>query len=655
MCGIAGFWQTRRLAEPPLDVLERMGRTLAHRGPDDCGTFYDDSSGVGLAFRRLSIIDLSPEGRQPMVSASGRYRVVFNGEVYNFQEIRAELGKQLWHGHSDTEVMLAAIERWGLGAAVARFVGMFAFALWDHHEQKLYLVRDRLGIKPLYYGYTGGNFVFASELKAIREFPGFDSTIDRNALALYMRFTCVPTPHSIYQGIHKLPQGHILCLDCDLQPDIRPFWSALEIAQDGICNPLKINDEEAVGQLQEKLLKAVRLRMVADVPLGAFLSGGIDSSTVVALMQSQSSRPVKTFSIGFHENSYNEAVYARKVADHLGTDHTELYVTAKDALDLVPQLAPMYDEPFADSSQIPTHIVSRLARQQVTVSLSGDGGDELFGGYSRYPFIDSVWNKVDKIPHFLGHIMARLIHSLPPGPVDGLFRHLPLPDRLKEGAPDKLNAFANFLSRGTPDEIYLYAMSHWREPARVVIGSQEPDTQLKTLAELKTLPTSTEMAMLADLLFYLPDDILVKVDRASMAVSLEVRVPLLDHGVVEFAWKLPLHFKIRNGKAKWILRQLLYRYVPPEIVERPKMGFGVPIGEWLRGPLREWSEDLLSHESMTSSGFLNPDPIREKWKEHLSGTRNWEYPLWNALMFQDWLSTSKRTIVAPQVAGTRLL
>ena len=378
-----------------------MARRLAHRGPDDSGTFYDDSSGVGLAFRRLSIIDLSPEGRQPMVSASGRYRVVFNGEVYNFQEIRAELGKQLWHGHSDTEVMLAAIERWGLGAAVARFVGMFAFALWDHHEQKLYLVRDRLGIKPLYYGYTGGNFVFASELKAIREFPGFEATIDRNALALYMRFTCVPTPHSIYQGIHKLPQGHILCLDCDLQPDIRPFWSALEIARDGICNPLKINDEEAVGQLQEKLLKAVRLRMVADVPLGAFLSGGIDSSTVVALMQSQSSRPVKTFSIGFHENSYNEAVYARKVADHLGTDHTELYVTAKDALDLVPQLAPMYDEPFADSSQIPTHIVSRLARQQVTVSLSGDGGDELFGGYSRYPFIDSVWNKVEKIPHFL--------------------------------------------------------------------------------------------------------------------------------------------------------------------------------------------------------------------------------------------------------------
>jgi asparagine synthase (glutamine-hydrolysing) len=338
------------------------------------------------------------------------------------------------------------------------------------------------------------------------------------------------------------------------------------------------------------------------------------------------------------------------VADHLGTEHTELYVTAKDALDVVPTLASMYDEPFADSSQIPTHIVSRLARRQVTVSLSGDGGDELFGGYSRYHFIDSMWSKVERVPSFLGRIIAELIRSLPPRSVDGVFRHLPLTERFKEGAADKLKAFADFLSRRTPDAIYLYAMSHWRDPAGVVIGSQEPDTELKMLAELKRFQNPTEMAMLADLLFYLPDDILVKVDRASMALSLEVRVPLLDHRVVEFAWKLPLHFKIRNGKAKWILRQLLYRYVPPEIVDRPKMGFGVPIGEWLRGPLREWSEDLLSHESLTSGGFLNPDPIREKWKEHVSGVRNWEYPLWSALMFQGWLSSSGLTTAGAQLA-----
>lgn len=653
MCGIAGFWQTKKLTEPPRDVLERMAARLAHRGPDDSGVYYDESTGVGLAFRRLSIIDLSPEGHQPMTSASGRYRIVFNGEVYNFEEIRAELGVHEWRGHSDTEVMLAAMERWGLQAAIPRFVGMFAFALWDSLERKLYLVRDRLGIKPLYYGYVAGHFVFASELKATCEFPAFATSIDRNALALYMRFGYVPAPHSIYEGIHKLPQGHILCLSGDGHSVVRPFWSALEMAKEGVQNPLEIDDREAITQLEEKLRQAVRLRMIADVPLGAFLSGGIDSSTVVALMQSESSHAVKTFSIGFNEHAYNEAGHAQKVAAHLGTDHTELYVTAEDALNVVPTLASMYDEPFADSSQIPTHLVSRLARRQVTVSLSGDGGDELFGGYSRYPFIDSMWRTVGRLPRPLARGVAKLIQIFPAHHVNRIFRHLPLPGRLKHVPGDKLKTFANFLLSGTPDAIYLYAMSHWRAPGRVVIGAREPDTEVETLAKLSSLPSSTEMAMLADLLFYLPDDILVKVDRASMAVSLEVRVPLLDHRVVEFAWKLPLQFKIRNGKAKWILRQVLYRHVPPELVERPKMGFGVPIDSWLRGPLKEWAEDLLATESLERGGFLSPAPIREKWEEHRSGERNWEYPLWNALMFQDWLSSIDRRPTGRPLVGAR--
>lgn len=630
-----------------------MGATLAHRGPDDSGTFYDDAAGVGFAFRRLSIIDLSPEGHQPMASASGRYTIVFNGEVYNFEEVRAELGGKRWRGHSDTEVMLAAVERWGLQAAVARFVGMFAIALWDRDEQKLHLVRDRLGIKPLYYGQVGGNFVFASELKAIREFPGFEATIDRGALALYMRYCYVPAPHSIYEDIHKLQQGHILTLSRASQPVVRPFWSALEVARQGLKEPLRLNDDGAIAQLEEKLLDAVRLRMIADVPLGAFLSGGIDSATVVALMQSQSSRPVKTFSIGFHEEHYNEAVHAGKIAGHLGTDHTELYVTPKDALAVVPMLASMYDEPFADSSQIPTHLVSRLARRHVTVSLSGDGGDELFGGYTRYPFIESMWSKVQTVPRPLARVIAALIARLPARKMNEALRHFPLPGRLKQGPGDKLKTFADFLANGTPDSIYLYAMSHWRNPERVVAGSREPDTEVRALAEMRSLPGATEMAMMADLLFYLPDDILVKLDRASMAVSLEARVPLLDHRVVEFAWKLPLHFKIRNGTAKWILRQILHKYVPPELVERPKMGFGVPIDSWLRGPLREWAEDLLSPESLRRSGFLEAAPIREKWEEHLSGARSWEYPLWNALMFQDWLTSSGRKLTGPQLAGAR--
>ena len=653
MCGIAGFWQSKALSAAPSDVLERMGATLAHRGPDDSGIFYDSAAGLGLAFRRLSIIDLSPEGHQPMASRSSRYTIIFNGEVYNFEEIRSELGDQPWRGHSDTEVMLAAIDRWGVEGAVSRFVGMFAFALWDCEDQKLYLVRDRLGIKPLYYGYVGNNFVFASELKAIAQFPAFEAKVDRDALALYMRFAYIPAPHSIYEGIHKLRPGHILSLSAGAEAETRSYWSAVEVARQGVANPVQLSEEEAVAELEKKISESVRLRMVADVPLGAFLSGGIDSSTVVALMQIQSTRPVKTFSVGFHESDYDEARHARDVARHLGTEHTELYVTARDALDVVPQLSSIYDEPFADSSQIPTHLVSRLARQHVTVSLSGDGGDEMFGGYSHYSFIQSMWRSVNGTPRPLRGVGSTLLRSLPAGAVNTLFQRMSR-GRSGQQPAQRLKTFADFLRAGTPDAIYLYAISQWREPERVVVGAHEPATVTHLLKQLRTLPSATETAMLSDLVFYLPDDILTKVDRASMAVSLEARVPLLDHRVVEFAWKLPLDLKIRNGKSKWILRQVLYKHVPQSVVERPKMGFGVPIDQWLRGPLREWAEDLLSLESLRNGGYFEAAPIRQKWEEHLSGTCNWEYALWSVLMFQDWLTANRKKPGMAQLTGAQV-
>jgi asparagine synthase (glutamine-hydrolysing) len=640
MCGIAGFWQTKRGIEEPLEILARMGATLAHRGPDDSGTFHDGATGIALAFRRLSILDLSPEGHQPMYSASGRYVIIFNGEVYNFEEIRAELGARQWRGHSDTEVMLEAFESWGVKSAVKRFVGMFAFALWDRQERKLYLVRDRLGIKPLYYGRVGGNFVFGSELKAIRQYPDFQPDIDRDVLTLYLRHNYVPSPHCIYKGLYKLPPGHFLMLDSAMGALLpHPYWSAGEVAQEGLRSPFSGSEAEAIDQLHRRLLSAVRLRMIADVPLGAFLSGGIDSSTVVALMQAQSSRPVKTFTIGFHEDGYNEAIHAKTVAKHLGTDHTELYLTPQDALNVVPLLPSMYDEPFSDSSQIPTYLVSKLARESVTVSLSGDGGDELFGGYNRYLFTKRIWNSVRRLPMPARKAIAEMLRAMPPARVDRCFQLLRpiLPKKLQLANPgDKAHKLAALLSVESSQALYYRALSHWENPTEVVLNSQEPGTVLASIADSSWPSNMEEIMMLTDQLNYLPDDILTKVDRASMAVSLEARVPMLDHRVVEFAWKLPLHFKIRKGTSKWILRQILYNYVPRELVERPKMGFGVPIDRWLRGPLREWGEDLLSVKSLEAHGLLDADPIRVKWQEHLSGVRNWQYLLWDILAFQDW-------------------
>jgi asparagine synthase (glutamine-hydrolysing) len=604
------------------------------------GTWIDSEAGIAFGHRRLSILDLSPSGHQPMKSVSGRFVIVFNGEVYNFEDMRAELNPHPWRGHSDTEVMLQAIERWGVESAVKRFVGMFAFALWDRQERKLHLVRDRLGIKPLYYGYAGGAFVFASELKAIEQHPNFARHIDPDALALYMRHNYVPSPHCIYKGVHKLEAGCIHTYDAvTASSQVRRYWSVKQVAETGRLSPLQIGDTEAIEVVHGLLLQAVGLCMVSDVPLGAFLSGGVDSATVVSLMQAQSTRPVKTFTIGFYEEGFNEALHAKKVAEHLRTDHSEFYVSSKEALDVIPLLPTMYDEPFSDSSQVPTYLVSKLARRNVTVSLSGDGGDELFGGYNRYALISKLWNAVKPIPVSTRIVVASMLQAISPNRIDSVFRTLRmlLPKSFPHGtAGDKIHKIAELLQLNSPQSLYFRSLSHWDNPSEVVLNSTEPSTVRDCVSEIATNTDIEESMMLADLLQYLPDDVLTKVDRASMAVGLEARVPLLDHRVVEFAWKLPLRFKIRNGCSKWILREVLYKYVPRKLIERPKMGFGVPIDRWLRGPLRAWAENLLSVKSLSTPGLLNTEKVRARWLEHCSGKRNWQYLLWDVLVFQDW-------------------
>jgi asparagine synthase (glutamine-hydrolysing) len=645
MCGIAGFWMDGPSGVDPLEILKRMGNSIAYRGPDDSGRFFDPATGLGLMHRRLSIIDLSVAGHQPMSSESGRYLIVFNGEVYNFEEIRNEIGERRWRGHSDTEVMLEAIERWGLDAAVGRFVGMFAFALWDRKEGALHLVRDRLGVKPLYYGRVGCDFVFASELKAIRKFPGFSADIDLEALALFMRHNYIPTPHSIYRGINKLKPGCILSLRAGAAPEVRSYWSAGEMAAKGLADQVQGSDFDVIEELHRRLLSAVGLRMIADVPLGAFLSGGIDSTAVVALMQAQSSRPVKTFTIGFGEDSYDEATNAKKVANYLKTEHTELYVTPQEALDVVPLLPAMYDEPFADSSQIPTFLVSKLARRSVTVSLSGDGGDELFGGYDRYFLAAKLWRGFKRVPRLVRKLASGIINVIPTAVFDAAYRgaqpFIPKATRLS-GVGDKAHKMARLFQAGDPESMYLSLISQFDRPSELVLGSGEPDTVVRAIRDSATDSTIEQMMMLVDLRTYLPDDILTKVDRASMAVGLEARVPLLDHRIVEFALRIPMDLKIHGGVGKWILRQVLYKYVPQPLVERPKMGFAVPIKEWLRGPLRDWAEALLSEKELNESAILNVKAIRKKWDEHVSGQQNWQSILWSVLMFQGWYASQKQ-------------
>lgn len=644
MCGIAGLF--RPAADRAAETLEAVGgcmtATLRHRGPDAGAVWVDAHAGIVLGHRRLAIIDLSPNGSQPMSSTSGRWVIAFNGEIYNFRALRDDLLTRghRFRGHSDTEVLLAAIEQWGLTESLKRAVGMFALALWDREDHVLYLARDRMGEKPLYYGWVDGAFLFGSELKALRAYDGWEPTIDRDALALFLRHNYVPGPYTIYQGIRKLPPGTSLAIPASGDTaEPRPYWSLGDVIRTARARRFDGGEPEAIERLDRLLRQSIRGQMVADVPLGAFLSGGIDSSTVVALMQAQSERAIQTFTIGFHEQAYDEAVYAKAIAHHLGTDHTELYVAPADAIAVIPRLPTLYDEPFADSSQIPTFLVAQLARRSVTVSLSGDGGDELFGGYNRYFLARAIWQRMGRLPRPLRKTVARGITACAPTTWDRMFGAIraALPGALRpRHFGDGLYKLAVILHADGPDEIYHRLVSHWEQPDRVVRGAVEPLTSLTNTAAWPELGDYTERMMYLDAITYLPDDILVKVDRACMAVSLEARVPLLDHRVIEFAWSLPLAFKVRNGDGKRLLRRVLNRYVPNELVDRPKMGFGVPIDHWLRGPLRDWAESLLDERRLRLEGFFDPGPIREKWLEHLSGANDWQYLLWDVLMFQAW-------------------
>lgn len=638
MCGIVGFLSRTALDSGSHAVVRRMADQIVHRGPDDAGIWLDEQAGIALGHRRLSIIDLSPAGHQPMISPSGRYVAVYNGEIYNHRDLRVALdaagAAPTWRGHSDTEVMLAAIEHWGVEGALSRLNGMFAFALWDREQRVLYLARDRMGEKPLYYGVQGGVLLFGSELNALRAHPTCRGDIDRDALALFLRHNYVPAPRSIWQGISKLPPAHYLRIDSSLNVGVPvSYWDLQEIAQGGDAMPMA-DDAALVDQLEVLLKDAVGRRMEADVPLGAFLSGGVDSSTVVALMQVQSARPVRTFSIGFAEKDYDESNHAKAVAAHLGTDHTELFVTADDALQTIPKLPAIWDEPFSDSSQIPTYLLSGLTRQHVTVSLSGDGGDELFGGYNRYLLAMKLWQPMAMLPVGMRHRIARLLTA--PQTATGVraAMHV-LPRKYRHKAiADRLPKIAQLLDACSPEALYLSLVSHWQRPEDVVIGAAEPLTLLNGGAA--AFSDFRQKMMYLDARTYLPDDILVKVDRASMAVSLEARVPMLDHRLVEFAWRMPLSAKIRRGTGKWALRQVLYRHVPRSLIDRPKMGFGVPIDSWLKGPLRDWAEALLDERRLREDGFFNPAIIRRKWDEYQYSGRRWHYHLWDILMFQAW-------------------
>jgi asparagine synthase (glutamine-hydrolysing) len=639
MCGITGFINFR--ADQAANSLEaralEMAGEIFYRGPDDEGAWSDERYGVSLAHRRLSILDLSPTGHQPMASLSGRSVIVYNGEVFNFVEIRHELERDgiRFRGSSDTEVILEACELWGVERTSAKLIGMFAFAFWDARNLKLSLVRDRLGIKPMYWGVFDRNLLFASELKALKVHPAFAGEVNRDALTLYMRHNYIPAPYSIYQGVQKQQPGSIITFSLDGSRQELRFWKLEEVVRAGLMNRRSCTDEEASGELNELLLDAVGKRMVADVPLGAFLSGGVDSSTVVALMQAQSARPVKTFSIGFEETEFDESPYAKSVAAHLGTDHTELIVSPRQAMDVIPRLPAIYDEPFADSSQIPTFLVSQLARQHVTVSLSGDGGDELFAGYGRYQYSHTAWRSLSPLPSSLRRCLAGTIRLLARRQWDAVAEVVPR--RYRPSSPgDRLYDTARVLESDI-DDVYLRLLSHWNHPEEVVLRGNEPATIFRDRSIRSSIPDAVERMQFLDTMTYLPDDILTKVDRASMSVSLEARVPLLDHRVVEYAWQLPSHMKVRCGQTKWLLREVLYRYVPKQLIERPKMGFGVPIDAWLRGPLKPWAEELLSESRLVSEGFFESDQIRLKWQEHQEGSQNWAYLLWDVLMFQAWL------------------
>ncbi len=647
MCGINGFYS--KSSSTFNNVIAKMNYAISHRGPDTDGTWLDRNSGIVLGHQRLSIIDLSDAGNQPMESNSGKFILTYNGEIYNHLEIRKEIENNYsnikWKSNSDTETLLEAIDLWGIKKTLQKIEAMFAFALWNKKARSLLLARDRIGEKPLYFGWQGiGNdkvFLFGSELKSLKVHPQFERKINRDAITLQLRHNCIPAPYSIYKGIYKLLPGHFLQLnENDLKNSLLPstqyYWSLTECAIDGNNNQLKLSDDEIQIDLEKLMLSSVKKQMISDVPLGTFLSGGIDSSTIVAMMQSQSSSPVKSFTIGFSEHDYSEAKYAKKIAKYLGTNHTELYVSSKKAMDVIPKLPIIYDEPFSDSSQIPTFLVSQLAKQHVKVAISGDGGDELFCGYNRH-LISKKLSKIFKLtPLGFRKLFSHTLHLISSKNWSKISKVLPNFNQYSNFG-DKVYKFASAMDAKTINDAYYILCSHWQNPSQVVIDSKEPRTLLTDFEPtLEGLDVQQKM-MVLDFLTYLPNDILVKIDRAAMASSLETRVPFLDHKLIEFAWKIPQYLKYRDGKGKWILRKILNKYVPKTLTDRPKMGFAVPIDTWLRGPLKDWAENLLSQKRLQQEGYFNSKLIRDKWSDHLSEKRNWQSDLWDILMFQAWI------------------
>ncbi len=647
MCGIAGLYDPQRATST--DRLGRlaseMASALEHRGPDDAGEWVDPDGRVAFGHRRLSIVDLSPAGHQPMVSADGRWVLSDNGEIYNHLALRRRLSSEgmTFRGTSDTEVLLAAVQRWGVEAALRASEGMFAVALWDRRDHELHLVRDRFGEKPLYYGWVDGRLAFASELKSFARLPGFAPELDRDAIALFLRHNCIPGTNTVYCGIRKLHPGEWATFGREVRPGdapaTRPFWTAREAVADARRRPIAGDPAELTDRLESVLSAAVGARMVADVPVGAFLSGGVDSSLVVALMQQHAAHPVRTFTVGFADRAFDESADAARVAAHLGTDHTELRVSDADAVEVIPELADVWDEPFADISQIPVLLVSRLARTEVTVALSGDAGDELFAGYNRHAWLARLWRDAARVPPSLRRLAGAGLTRLPPGLVDGAARITDLlPVRYRVRTPStKVAKVGKVLASSGPEDAYLALVSHWDRPETLVLGSDGGSSVAADPDRWPELPGITEQMLWLDLVGYLPDDILTKVDRAAMATSLETRIPFLDREVFDLAWRLPMDVKLRQGTTKWILRQALYRHVPPSLVDRPKMGFGVPIGSWLRGPLREWAEGLLAERRLAAQHLLDPRPVRRAWELHLSGRRDYGYELWDVLALESWL------------------
>ncbi len=654
MCGITGIFGNLRKEEFDSSIHE-MSATLNHRGPDDAGTWINEENGVAFGHQRLSIIDLSSAGHQPMVSPCGRFTTVFNGEIYNHLQLRDKLNtsanKQSWKGHSDTETLVTAFSQWGIEKTLQQLVGMFAIAVWDFKEKRLFLIRDRFGEKPLYYGWSNGVFLFGSELKALQKYKRFSNQIDRGALSLYMKYMYVPTPYSIFRDIYKLEPGCILQIDKGTKPPTLPlfapfrdqginiaqWYSISNMAQAGQKN-LITDQNDAVDLIEKTLLESVRSQLISDVPLGAFLSGGIDSSVITALMQKVCKDPVKTFTIGFEESSFNEAIYAKEVSRHLGTEHHELYVTSSDAFKVIPHLPTLYDEPFADSSQIPTYLVSKLARESVTVSLSGDAGDELFGGYNRYLWGSRVWNKVRWMPLIVRQTLGVAINKISVNTWDSIGNSLPNSSRVSLMG-DKAHRMAHRLKNvKSLDDVYHSIVTEgYKEDGLVVNDKAALITKLDNNDIVSGIVDFEHRMMLLDSLTYLPDDILTKVDRAAMGVSLETRIPFLDYRVAELAWRLPLDTKINNGETKWPIRQVLYKYVPKVLIERTKAGFAIPVGQWIRGPLREWAADLLNEERIRREGYFNPELVQQLWQQHISGKYDWTPRLWAILMFQAWL------------------